>query len=283
VKRCWGKIEDRELFLLLWIVLPLIFFSLSNSKLPHYILPIFPPLAMLTAGRIADIVDGAATRSRWLLALPIVPILVACAFAIAATLWVVILPRAIRHLADNLTLSIWAISLLLLPIVGKFFLGGFQGKWREGRFVYLCYGGASLLFACLVGQMSVAASYDRSAKTLAENSAPFVGADEQTIFYDEYLTGLAFYLRIDQPIWIVWSGHDTTIMDNIFVAQKQPAPAIGYGKTLWTYEEFAKEWKSARPLRVFLRKRQLPRLAQIDGGSPRILATDDRFVLATNR
>ena len=34
-------------FLLLWIVVPLVFFSLAGSKLPGYILPVLPPVALL--------------------------------------------------------------------------------------------------------------------------------------------------------------------------------------------------------------------------------------------
>jgi 4-amino-4-deoxy-L-arabinose transferase-like glycosyltransferase len=53
-------------FVLLWLVLPLVFFSLAASKLPGYILPCVPPLAILM-GRAADrlIVEG-PTPERWL-------------------------------------------------------------------------------------------------------------------------------------------------------------------------------------------------------------------------
>jgi 4-amino-4-deoxy-L-arabinose transferase-like glycosyltransferase len=40
---------DFNLFLVLWGVLPILFFSFSNSKLPGYILPALPPFAMLLA------------------------------------------------------------------------------------------------------------------------------------------------------------------------------------------------------------------------------------------
>ncbi|MEE8218196.1 MAG: glycosyltransferase family 39 protein [Vicinamibacteria bacterium] len=42
-----------DLFLALWLGLPLVFFSLAGSKLPGYILPCVPPLAILM-GRAAD-------------------------------------------------------------------------------------------------------------------------------------------------------------------------------------------------------------------------------------
>lgn len=47
--------ERREmLFLLLWAALPFAFFSFSSSKLIPYILPIMPPLALLTAHYLAQ-------------------------------------------------------------------------------------------------------------------------------------------------------------------------------------------------------------------------------------
>jgi 4-amino-4-deoxy-L-arabinose transferase-like glycosyltransferase len=42
-----------DLFVLIWLLLPLVFFSLAGSKLPGYILPCVPPLAILM-GRTAD-------------------------------------------------------------------------------------------------------------------------------------------------------------------------------------------------------------------------------------
>lgn len=38
-----------ETFLLLWIIVPLLFFSISQSKRPGYILPVFPAVALLSA------------------------------------------------------------------------------------------------------------------------------------------------------------------------------------------------------------------------------------------
>jgi 4-amino-4-deoxy-L-arabinose transferase-like glycosyltransferase len=47
--KAYHRAEPFDRFLLLWIVLPVIFFSCAGSKLPTYLLPIFPALAMLTA------------------------------------------------------------------------------------------------------------------------------------------------------------------------------------------------------------------------------------------
>jgi 4-amino-4-deoxy-L-arabinose transferase-like glycosyltransferase len=51
-------------FVLLWLLLPLAFFSLAGSKLPGYVLPCVPPLAILM-GRAADrLVSEGATPER---------------------------------------------------------------------------------------------------------------------------------------------------------------------------------------------------------------------------
>jgi 4-amino-4-deoxy-L-arabinose transferase-like glycosyltransferase len=41
--------DPRIVFLVLWIALPFVFFSLSRSKLPHYMLPLMPAIALLAA------------------------------------------------------------------------------------------------------------------------------------------------------------------------------------------------------------------------------------------
>lgn len=51
----WARRRERpvELFLILWAGIIFVFFSVSSSKLPPYILPIFPPLALLTGRLLA--------------------------------------------------------------------------------------------------------------------------------------------------------------------------------------------------------------------------------------
>jgi len=63
IKRSLGKVRQRSdahLFLLVWCVAITLFFSLSRAKLAPYILPMFPPLAILTGDAIASLVRRAA-------------------------------------------------------------------------------------------------------------------------------------------------------------------------------------------------------------------------------
>ena len=45
----YGNVDGRIVYLLLWIVVPLIFFTLSQSKRPQYVLPLVPAIALLVA------------------------------------------------------------------------------------------------------------------------------------------------------------------------------------------------------------------------------------------
>ena len=50
--RNWRNWDRRTLFLACWALFPLLFFSLSTSKLPGYILPSMPPVALLLGRRV---------------------------------------------------------------------------------------------------------------------------------------------------------------------------------------------------------------------------------------
>lgn len=57
LKKAWQDrhaSKDVTLFLLIWPLVIILFFSLSSSKLIPYILPVFPPLALLIASRAAS-------------------------------------------------------------------------------------------------------------------------------------------------------------------------------------------------------------------------------------
>ncbi|SEE60127.1 lipid IV(A) 4-amino-4-deoxy-L-arabinosyltransferase [Pseudomonas migulae] len=55
LKQAWQTRRQPNIgFLLLWLLMPLLFFSLSNGKLPTYILPCLLPLALLLGNALAD-------------------------------------------------------------------------------------------------------------------------------------------------------------------------------------------------------------------------------------
>jgi 4-amino-4-deoxy-L-arabinose transferase-like glycosyltransferase len=69
-----------SIFAICWLVLPVVFFSISQSKLPGYILPAVPAGAVLLADYLRRCLEQESTASKWLIALhalvaaaPIVP------------------------------------------------------------------------------------------------------------------------------------------------------------------------------------------------------------------
>ena len=58
----------KELYLWLWVLVPLVFFSLSKSKLPGYILPAVPSIALLVAREFETASPGEGTNSssKWI-------------------------------------------------------------------------------------------------------------------------------------------------------------------------------------------------------------------------
>jgi 4-amino-4-deoxy-L-arabinose transferase-like glycosyltransferase len=61
-----GWRSSPTLFLVCWIVAPIIFFSISKSKLPGYVLPAIPPLGLLVARAFSARVHNILSGDRWI-------------------------------------------------------------------------------------------------------------------------------------------------------------------------------------------------------------------------
>jgi 4-amino-4-deoxy-L-arabinose transferase-like glycosyltransferase len=57
---------DAPLFLRLWVLFTLVFFSVSDSKLIPYILPVLPALALLAAGLPEETLERDVARTAWM-------------------------------------------------------------------------------------------------------------------------------------------------------------------------------------------------------------------------
>lgn len=276
------KLTDRDLFLILWIVVPLLFFSLSRSKLPQYLLPIFPPLAILIANRLMEIVEAPHGASRWPLALPLIIITGAIGYLAFGTFRHAALPPQLRLGIDAIDGVIWVAG-ITITIVGAIFLIN-RRRWHQAIFVLGCYGAATLVYLVATLQLSIQVANQRSAKPVANQLGRVIAAEDRIVHYDGYITGLLFYLRREQPSWIVWSGKKTIIMDNMYVAEEQPAPVTGYGQVLFTYEDFAAALKREhQPVKIITKTKNLPRLHELNGTPTKLLAKFGEYALLSSR
>ncbi len=62
--RGWREWNPANLFLGCWILFPLLFFSISRSKLPGYLIPILPAIALLVGTKFAGWIEGGPSPRR---------------------------------------------------------------------------------------------------------------------------------------------------------------------------------------------------------------------------
>jgi hypothetical protein len=140
------------------------------------------------------------------------------------------------------------------------------------------------LFFIVLGQLMASASIARGSKSLAQLSAPFIGAGDRVAFYDTYLTGIAFYLAADKPLWLVQYEEKDRIMGSNYLAARRRPAADGHGQVVYSFSEFAQQWnRQDLVLRVIVKEKNLQRLSLDVGATPRILTKYDEYLLVTNR
>jgi 4-amino-4-deoxy-L-arabinose transferase-like glycosyltransferase len=282
VKDSWQKINDKKIFLILWVVLPLLFFSASNSKLPHYILPIYPALAILTGRMITGFFNKPQSTARWVFYWPWILLAGFVFYLLIGGVWQRLLPTEIQAtVSENLSFIGLSAALMVL-IFGGYAYANLRGYWSSQIATYISTCVVVAVFFLLVGHLMVTASVDRSAKALAQSTAPFITHDSQMVIYDTYMPGLIFYLRLDRPIWIVASPGKTTLMGSPYVSTHRPDPASGHGKILFNFAEFSDAWKKANPpLLVFAKAKTLLRLeSQLAEGTKKLAGVDE-YVLVS--
>jgi hypothetical protein len=177
---------------------------------------------------------------------------------------------------------IYGLSCLLVFVV--FIAAQLRDIWRGQRAAYLSLSVGLALFLALVGQLVIAASARRSSRDLAGEVAQFINPGDRIVFYDTYLEGLPFYLGIDRPIWLVQSVEKGNVMGSFYVGEQRPVTSAAYGQILFTFDEFAQEWKrNTQDLRVFVKEKNLSRLGNDVGAPPRMLLRFKEYALVTNR
>ncbi|MEO8007902.1 MAG: phospholipid carrier-dependent glycosyltransferase [Betaproteobacteria bacterium] len=212
-------------FLLLYAAVIFTFFSVSQSKLPSYILPIFPALALL----LGDWLTRIRGRTLAWLILPIA--VLALAGAIASPL-VADYPSEKVPAALFALFSKWirasVLTLLVASCVAIFF------AWRERievALVALGAGGLLLIQIIMTGHETLSPSF--STAHLAGMIRPLLDADTPFYSVRTYEHTLPFYIK--RTVTLVDYGDEME-----FGLQQQPELEIP------TMEEFETRWRSDR-------------------------------------
>jgi 4-amino-4-deoxy-L-arabinose transferase-like glycosyltransferase len=282
-RRRWPAQE--HLFLVLWIAVPFVVFSLSGSKLPHYILPLYPPLAILVGATVAKAFNVSSPRISWVVSFP------------AATFFSLALLSALLFLSsgllpDQVQTRVYA----ALPRAPILFTAGVAaalvlglaaitgGLWRRAFYLYGATALGFAVFILIAEPIIATVSLNRSSKQLAKAAASLIHEGDQLVLYEKYLSSLPFYLDIQEPIWVVWSGNKSQVLGSDYIAKKRPEPAGGYGKVLYTHEEFATlSLASKNRLVVFVDHRGFDTLPSAGGAPIRLLDVGNTSIVTNHR
>ena len=212
-------------FLALWVVITFGFFSISSSKLPPYILPIFPALALLGGKHLVDL-----SRRALLIHLGILAALI--------TLTLVLLPRFMETPDAENTVGMltgyqrWLLvsgALALTAIIAAIILTVRQRK-AAALFV-LALGGAVGSFGALLGHENLALS----------NSAAFIASKVKPLL----TPGVPFYsVRSYEQTLPFYIQRTVTVVDY----QDELAFGMAQEPDKWipTVTEFKQRWTSDR-------------------------------------
>lgn len=177
---------------LVWIMVVLVFFSLSGAKLPFYVLPVFPAMALLIGNALPQFKTATVARHMIVMAV-LAAILAGLALGLAhlqsIDLHATYLPAA------RPTAMAAALLAMGTGIAGVLALRGHLGK----AIVAAALGGLLFTQGLLFAYQKTAAT--TSAETVARMARPFIRPDTPVYVVAMFRRGLPFYLG--RPVTLV--------------------------------------------------------------------------------
>lgn len=192
VSKLWARRrEHREtLFLLVWFAVVFGFFSLSHSKLVPYILPVFPPLALLVGRYLANTDTAGAGWRRGLLSLALVNLSAAVAFLlIASGVW---RGAGVEELQGLMGSALWlaagAFAVGMLAALAVLRVSG------RVRVLVVVMASSLLIHQCFSYAMS-RMDEKYTVRALALGLKPQLRDDDVVVSYSTYYQDLPLYVR----------------------------------------------------------------------------------------
>jgi 4-amino-4-deoxy-L-arabinose transferase-like glycosyltransferase len=248
-------------FLLSWVLFIFLFFSVSQSKLPTYAAPIFPPLAVLF-GRGLDLWVGredGASRCRS-------PLALGALLAVA----ILLAPSLSRHPVDP---SAWtkATALPILLILAWGAVPLFLRRLGAERVVLLSFLLLALFFTSLNRPAAFYLGKYKSVKGLAQVLSASLRPGDIVAQYDTYRQGIPFYTK-----------RRTVLVEEVGELEYGADRANDRGDYFLNDAGFQRIWAS--PARVFcVFKRDALPLIREKFPAHRLLYRSDAGILIVNR
>jgi len=191
-RRAVGTIDLR---LLMWALLPLIFYSLSVGKQPRYVLPVLPPLALLLASSIVERTqewrghDGVRSMPRRALPVVVGSLLSGAFFVTLGVLLYRAQPLLINVQSAYTTVAAFAIAVMGALVV----LASLSGNWRSAP-VVIALAAAVALPAVQYGALSRGG--DDTVRQMARLVQQHRQGNEQVGTLGVFVRNLVFYSGI---------------------------------------------------------------------------------------
>ncbi len=229
VHEAWSRRENSafhaERFLLIWAVFVFVFFSISSSKLPSYILPMFPALALLLGQTLAQSKPAELKKHLWLPA------------------------------------AVWLLVVLAYPFVGRLASSDATLPGLQNLGLHLAVGGLIFLSCAALAWHFLAREYTSPAVMLlaaGSLAAVLIGSAGHDAFGQlrsskRVVEQISRYLRPDTEIYSLRTAYDQTFPFYL----RRPVIEVDYrdefeygqeaepGKAIPTLNEFIARWQAA--------------------------------------
>ena len=189
---------EAMLLLLLHVVLIFAFFSVPESKIGGYILPVFPPLALILAHAVVRQWD-AGRLAGW-------PAALAGVFSLGFAGWALAHTGKLlaRYGDDGLSvrLQVTCAAFIVLGVLSLL------SAWRGSRAARLAVPAATAVVLCLTVYVLQPYFAVKSVRGLARELQPVLQADDEIINYYRYYQDLPIYLQLQKPVTVVHDWND---------------------------------------------------------------------------
>lgn len=267
---CASKLPDKTFnaarFLLIWAVFIYLFFTVSGSKLPSYLLPMFPALGLLMGKQL---VEMSSRRLFWMIA-PMLPLTLLAAGLAPFTARLADTPLQVQGYGEYAYWLVAAALVWLLGVIAALVLLRRSNTVKEHKPAAVLVLALSTLLAAQLGASGYnTIAKERSAYFIANAIRPYIRADEPFYSVDTYEQTLPFYLK-----------------RTFTLVQYQDEMAFGImqepQRWIPDYTSFAKVWQAQSAGLAIMPVETYKRLKQLDFAM-RIIYEDAQYIIVSRQ
>ncbi|NQU74657.1 MAG: glycosyltransferase family 39 protein [Candidatus Omnitrophica bacterium] len=180
------KIKKTNLFLLIWFLVIFVFFSLSRTKLPTYIFPIYPALALLVGRFLEVFSNGKLTRAQgkgMTISL--------CVFLASPIIGMTVLYFVLKRKYPTIMEASLIAGIIFILLMSVSVIALLKKKYRTGLIAYMT---SFVIFVALLSYFILPeiGRYE-SSKEVSGKLLEFAGANEKIAAETKYVRGVAFH------------------------------------------------------------------------------------------